>query len=253
VIPYLRNRSWETRVAAAKAVGGIVTNAEKFDPNADDAPTKTEAKSEVKSETNGHAKIEDGTEAVKAENDDDDPDLLDLNSLELGSILKYGRQLLGSAGKEYDYKLAAMDPAARLAHQKKSLTARLGLGGQYAEDDILSELDLAAPIPGARVPMPRLDTTVSRSDSNLSASHASPPGTPMDGDKPSISKRQMNALKRKAKKEMSGKANKVQIVDLGPARKGSHVPQTPGAQPQPIKLEPRRKTITKPSLITLMM
>ena len=34
VVPYLRSQSWDTRTAAAKAIGGIVDHAEKYDPNA---------------------------------------------------------------------------------------------------------------------------------------------------------------------------------------------------------------------------
>src|ERR1700760_4038822 len=34
VVPYLRSPSWGTRTAAAKAIGGIVEHAEKYDPNA---------------------------------------------------------------------------------------------------------------------------------------------------------------------------------------------------------------------------
>ena len=36
ILPYLRSKSWDTRTAAAKAIGGIVSFAEKLDPNADD-------------------------------------------------------------------------------------------------------------------------------------------------------------------------------------------------------------------------
>ncbi|KAF1958260.1 hypothetical protein CC80DRAFT_559169 [Byssothecium circinans] len=236
VIPYLRSRSWETRVAAAKAVGGIVVNAEKFDPNADDEP--------IKSENHAHVKSENGNGVVKHENGNDASDLLHLSTLELGSILKFGRPLLGSAGKEYDYKLAAMDPAARLEHQKKSLTARLGLGGEYTDADLFTESDIAASASGVKTPaMHRLDTDISRADSQPSAYAPSPPpGTPTTGDQGQLSKRQLNALKRKAKKEISGKANKVQIVDLGPQRKTSNgVPQTPISQPHPIKQEPKEE------------
>ncbi|KAF2637238.1 hypothetical protein P280DRAFT_112715 [Massarina eburnea CBS 473.64] len=241
VIPYLRSRSWETRVAAAKAVGGIVANAERFDPNAHDEPVEPE----VKSETNGHVKPEDGNGAVKDENGHDGPEFLNLATLELGSILKYGKQLLGSSGKEYEYKLAAMDPAARLEHQKKSLTLRLGLGGEYTDADLFTQDDLTAPTPGARTPtMHRIDTNVSRADSLPSASYASPPPgqqTPTTSEQ-NLSKRQLNALKRKAKRDITGKASKVQIVDLGPHRKSSNgVPQTPAPQPHPIKQEPKEE------------
>ncbi|KAF2114547.1 hypothetical protein BDV96DRAFT_577033 [Lophiotrema nucula] len=243
VIPYLRSKNWETRVAAAKAVGGIVANAEKFDPNDEDEPAK--------SDSNGHLKPEDanGSAVKKEENGDGSlsptEHQLDLASLDLPSILKFGKPLLASAGKEYDFKLAAMDPAARLAHQKKSLTARLGLGGEYMEEDLVTENDIVAPAPGMKTPgMPRLDTSVSRTDSIASARYASPPpvATPTGESQPGLSKRQLNMLKRKAKKDVQNRANKVQIVDLGPRRQNSQVdyPQTPGsAHPHAIKQEPK--------------
>ncbi|KAF2648067.1 hypothetical protein K491DRAFT_553154, partial [Lophiostoma macrostomum CBS 122681] len=223
VIPYLRSKNWDTRVAAAKAVGGIVANAEKFDPNAEDEPFKAE----FKSETNGHAKSEAANGSAVKDEENGDPvvpsndDQLDLGTLDLSSILKYGKTLLGSAGKEYDFKLAAMEPSERLAHQKKSLTARLGLGGKYMEDDLVTENDFVAQTPGIRTPaVQRIDTTVSRSDSITSAMGASPPpaGTPTADSQSGLSKRQLNMLKRKAKKDIHNRANKVQIVDLGPRR-----------------------------------
>src|SRR5271169_720484 len=36
VAPYLRNREWECRVAAGKAIGGIAENVPSWDPNSDD-------------------------------------------------------------------------------------------------------------------------------------------------------------------------------------------------------------------------
>jgi TATA-binding protein-associated factor len=248
VIPYLRSRHWDTRVAAAKAVGGIVANAERFDPNADDEPLKEE----VKEETNGHVKPEEDKDAgpKKEENGEDTPSLsserLDLATIDIGTILKFGKTLLGSAGKEYDFKLASMDPQARLAHQRKTLNLRLGLGGEYMEDELVADVDLVAQTPGSRTPaMHRIDTTVSRSDSMASATGAqSPPAGTPNGDQSALSKRQLNALKRKHKKEHNGRASKVQIVDLGPsARKSSgDYPRTPAAaQPHAIKLEPKEE------------
>ncbi|KAF2449709.1 hypothetical protein P171DRAFT_427878 [Karstenula rhodostoma CBS 690.94] len=243
VIPYLRSRSWETRVAAARALGGIIANAEKFDPNAEDEPVKDE----VKSETNGHVKDENSIGTVKKEENGGegevlDEDLLELRTMDMGSILKFGRQLLGSGGKEYDYKLAGMDAASRLAHQKKTLSQRLGLAGEYMVEDLVTEHDMPAQTPAVRTPAPhRIDTSVQRSDSMASASALSPPpaSTP-NGDQSGLSKRQINALKRKAKKDNLKQANKVHIVDFGSAqRKSSHdIPQTPAsAHPQAIKQE----------------
>jgi len=44
VVPYLRHKTWDTRIAAAKALGGIVDNAERYDPNSGDGSIKNEAK-----------------------------------------------------------------------------------------------------------------------------------------------------------------------------------------------------------------
>ncbi|KAH7135633.1 hypothetical protein B0J11DRAFT_518810 [Dendryphion nanum] len=247
VIPYLRSKSWDTRVSAARAVGGIVSNAEKFDPNADDEP--------VKSESNGHVKAEDsngsnGATVKKEENGDElqlfSNDQLNLATLDLASIQQFGKTLLGSAGKEYDYKMAAMDPADRLAHQRKTLSNRLGLGGEYGDEDLMNENDIVAQTPGPRTPaIHRLDTSVSRSDSINSASCASPPpGTTPVGEQSGLSKRQLNMLKRKAKREVQRNGNKVHIVDLGPRRQSSLVdhPQTPAdSQPHAIKQETKQE------------
>ncbi|KAF2275434.1 uncharacterized protein EI97DRAFT_468006 [Westerdykella ornata] len=238
VIPYLHSKNWDTRVTAARAIGGIVSNAEKFDPNAHDS-----------TEPNGHTKSEEttnGSDVKKEELDDGtctpSETQLDLRTLDLPSILKFGKPLVGSAGKEYDFKLASMDPAERLAHQKKSLTARLGLGGEYIEEDLVTDNDILAQTPGARTPaMHRLDTNVSRANSIHSASGSSPPAaTPISEQQPGLSKRQLNMLKRKAKKEVHNRANKVQIVELGPRRQSTltDYPQTPAAAtPYPIKQE----------------
>ncbi|KAL9120061.1 MAG: hypothetical protein Q9187_003383 [Circinaria calcarea] len=129
VIPFLRSSKWDTRVAAAKAIGGIVDNAPRFDPNEGDYETKGK----------NHVKPENGDASQKPLPTEDQ---LQLDTLDIASILKFGKKLLGSAGKEYDYALASLDPAARLALQKKSLSARLGLGGEYIEEDILNEKDI---------------------------------------------------------------------------------------------------------------
>src|SRR5436309_12177207 len=37
VAPYLRNREWECRVAAGRAIGGIAENVTQWDPNSEDS------------------------------------------------------------------------------------------------------------------------------------------------------------------------------------------------------------------------
>ncbi|KAF2837780.1 putative TBP associated factor [Patellaria atrata CBS 101060] len=246
VVPYLRSKSWETRTAAAKAIGGIVDNAEKFDPNAEDEPIKSESNG---SSTNGSSikqeEIKQEEDGVLPPNDDQ----LQLETLDVNSILIYGKKLLGSAGKEYDYKFAGMDPAERLAHQKKTLTARLGLGGEYMEEELVTERDFTAlPTPSLSKSnsLHKLDTSVSRQNSMHSATGATSPHdaqsqTPQD--EAGLSKRQLNMLKRKNKKEFKNQANKVRIVDLSVRRPSvTDYPQTPASsQPHAVKTEVKRE------------
>ena len=246
VVPYLRSKSWETRTAAARAVGGIVENAERFDPNADDGFVKTETNGASNGSSNGLKKEEsDQAEAMPLSDDQ-----LQLDTLDVSSILKKGKPLLGSAGKEYDYQFANMDAAQRLAAQKQSLTARLGLGGEYMENEIINEKDIAAPhhtvptTPG----IPKIDTqnvprTISLPTVNTPFTATSPNGHPASTpqDDSHLSKRQLNMLKRKNKKEIKSQASKVRIVDL---RRGStaETPESPAApMPHPVKTEVKRE------------
>jgi len=228
VIPYLRSKSWDTRVAAAKAIGGIAANAERFDPNAQEEPDDAPATSHGKCETNGHVKPEptNGHGVKKEENADHAlllplSDRLDLATLDLSSVLKFGKTLMSSGSREYEYKLAAMSPNQRLEHQKNTLLKRLGFEGEYAEPLSPPAEALAAQTPGPpRTPcMHRIDTNVARSDAVSTAS--SPPlGTP-NGDQ-HLSKRQLNLMKRKARKN-PGATSKGQGVDFSAGgRKESH-------------------------------
>lgn len=238
VVPFLRSKNWDTRLAANKAIAGIVENAEKWDPNALDDPIKPEPKKE-KLENELHdapLKLENGTTAASPD------DLLTFDTLDITAVIKNGKELLGSSGKEYDYSLADLDPAERLAAQKRNVTARLGLGGEYIEDEIVTEKDFATM--GHSVQTPRIDTSIG---SVFRPSMASPaiqttmmamspdgpinmPQTPTEEGPLALSKRQQNMLKRKAKANAKNHANKVRVVDLGSsARRMSMdvVPPTP--------------------------
>lgn len=253
VLPYLRARSWDTRVAAAKAIGGIVSNAEPFDPNADEAP---DAKT-----TNGDIKLEDAP--VKREGSPTDgDDRLQLATLDVSLILKHGQKLLGSAGKEYEYSMAHMDPAQRLAKQKKSLTSRLGLGGEYIDDDLVTEMDFAASghhkikTPG----VPKVNTALDGRRNSISSASprtalTSDDKTPSSAtmDESGLSKRQLNQLKRKSKNAAKTGTNKMRVVDLAGRRPfdGSTTPAS--AEPHPVRLngDDEASDDSKPDYFTL--
>ncbi|KAM4054666.1 hypothetical protein HRG_005490 [Hirsutella rhossiliensis] len=167
----------------SRAIGKIVENAPLYDPNSEEAAS--ELKSEPLAE-NGH---------VKKEETDKEPSLGDheyfkFESLNVDAILKYGRELLRGGGIEYN--LAALSPQARLAHQRKTLTGRLGLLGRKFEDD---EMPIVAD--GLATPMTPLDAP----GSNGFGRSDSIPGPGLSSEDSQLSSRQLNVLKRKRKRE----------------------------------------------------
>lgn len=236
VIPFLRSSSWDTRTTAAKALGGIVEHAPKFDPNESEVDVKTEGngasvKDEIKEE-NGH---------VTSEHQ------LQLATLDVEAILTNGKELLGSAGRQYDFKLAGMDPAQRLAHQKKSLTSRLGLGGEYIEDDLVTEKDFAVKGSISAPSVPQIDTSVSRSSSVAASGGefaAMSPGdnTAQTPGSEAMSKRQLNMLKRRRKEELK-RDNKKFKYDFTSGRRNSNPAATP-AEPETMVKDETAETNT---------
>lgn len=182
-------------MAASKALGGVVDNAEKYDPNG--LETEDESKKE-----------EDFLPIKKEEVIEDlplDEGQLSLDSLELVPILKYGKELLRGGGRETDYALAMLNPADRLAHQKKTLKGRLGLLGEFFDEE---ELDIDLPLPKHNgVSTPHINTANGHSNGTGKV-----PQTP--ADEVGLSARQLNQLKRKRKREAQNAGGKSRVVDL---------------------------------------
>ena len=94
VAPYLRNREWECRVAAGKAIAGIAGNVPPWDPNAEDG--MKDVKMGVQMEGAN------GLEMVKEEDSgeaDEDACRLCFRTFDPLKVIRYGEKLLGSAGK----------------------------------------------------------------------------------------------------------------------------------------------------------
>lgn len=236
IIPFLRSSSWDTRTAAAKAVGGIVEHAPRFDPNAIEGeengkPNEDDMKHEMKTE-------------VKDEADQDIPaaldDQLQLETLDVEAILTNGKELLGSAGRQYDFKLAGMDPAQRLAHQKKTLTARLGLGGEYIEEDIVTEKDIT--FRGGKPPyLTNINTSLPQGTRSTTPGTESAAASPGDSaaqtpGSESYTKRQLNLLKRQRKQELK-RDNKKFKYDFAGSRSSSNAGQVSAESDMIIKDE----------------
>jgi len=76
-----------------------------------------------------------GTEASKY-------DRLSFSNIDISAVLQNGKLLLGSAGKEYDLDLSDLDPAERLAIQRKNLAANLGIMTTQFMDGMDLSMDL---------------------------------------------------------------------------------------------------------------
>ncbi|PSS03879.1 hypothetical protein BD289DRAFT_478358 [Coniella lustricola] len=180
VVPYLRHKDWETRSTAAKAIGKIIENAEAYDPNEDDEPVSVNKTDEQ--EENGVVKKEEKDVSMLL----DDDDSLSLDTLNVTNIIKYGKELL--RGGAFDYALGALDPQARLAHQKKTLIGRLGLLGRpFDEDEMPIIRESASPGNAA--------------DTNHPSENHNGATTPHPAEESGMSARQLNVLKRKRKRE----------------------------------------------------
>ncbi|KAK7208345.1 hypothetical protein BZA70DRAFT_273502 [Myxozyma melibiosi] len=253
VFPYLRSPKWDTRVAAARAIGGISDNTAKWDPNSneetadyvkienngDDSRLKTEDESQVKREASVPSIKQEST--VKSEDYDIDgefkrpalktdrpsssgetstqspeDDLLSFATIDIGVVLRKGKPLLGSGGHEYDINWAELDPAERLAIQRRNVTARLGMGGEYMED-IVTASDFAPQTP--KTPVGIIKTP-------LEAPAQSP------ADDGGLSSRVRAMAKRKARAESKNQSNKLRNVDLSSSTTSRKLSTTGTPAPQ---------------------
>jgi TATA-binding protein-associated factor len=95
VAPYLRNREWECRVAAGRAIGGIAENVPLWDPNSDDNMQDVKPEPVL-----GPIKEEDETNLpTKPILVDDGECRLCFNTFDPNQVMRNGEKLLGSAGK----------------------------------------------------------------------------------------------------------------------------------------------------------
>lgn len=164
-------------MAATKAIGGILENAPKFDPN----------EGEIDEFVKKEEPTDDEPPEVAAPHGEDQ---LNLDTLDVSTIIRKGKPLLGSAGREYDCKLAGMSPTDRLAFRKRNLTSRLGLKGEYINDDLISEHD---------VDSPKVVTSSAPSHSAIASPTETETGTPGEQN---LSKRQLAMMRRRRKRPM---------------------------------------------------
>ncbi|GJJ70462.1 TATA-binding protein-associated factor [Entomortierella parvispora] len=205
VLVHLRSKNWDTRIAAGQALEAIVSNVPQWNPNEDP---------DVKSE-NGSSEKPATTEQSKY-------DRLAFANFDIAQVIQNGKLLLGSAGKEYDLDLSDLDPAERLALQRKNLATNLGLmTSQFMDVDLVDESDISTP--KVKQEQPLTPAAAGGSKTPLTS-----PGTPNEADMEGLSARERNKLKRRAKTDLKFKGkDKVRVIDLAGRRKGPETPGTP--------------------------
>lgn len=121
VTPFLQSPKWDTRIAAAKAIGLIAENTV-WDPS-----------EPIADEQVGHVKNEALDFPLEEENS-----WLTFDQLDISTVIFKGTPLLGSAGREYDHAIQTMDSEHRLKLQRQSLKRKIGM--EFLNDDDAKEL-----------------------------------------------------------------------------------------------------------------
>ncbi|KAJ1935033.1 TATA-binding protein-associated factor mot1, partial [Linderina macrospora] len=177
VYEYIGNRSWDTRIAAAQAFDAIAKEVSDWDPSSSSG----------------------GGDVKPAIVDDD---FLTFSQFDVDSVIRHGRLLLASAGKEYDEddSMEGLDAQARIAVQRAQIKKRLGLGAQFMDVDLLDDADLEAAQARKRKPAEPVKHEVAVEEPEI--------------DMSKLSARERNRIKRKQR--LDGK--KKSKVDLGPKK-----------------------------------
>ncbi|KAN0061939.1 TATA-binding protein-associated factor mot1 [Thecaphora frezii] len=242
VVPFLRSKSWDTRVAASLAVESICHAAGIWDPDIEASKPGESSKSLL--DTAGeHEKPAVGGAAPR-DSDASAENLLTFDTFSLPTVLATGTKLLSSAGKEYD--IGSLVGADRLAQAKKDVVSKLGLGFGMDMDlglDVEAELktgeaassngngsstgaaDTASIASRGKGALPPPRFTIAAPASTPTASAPSPSPAPSEApadeiDMSKLSARERNQLKRKRKLEgksggsaSAGPDVKTRIVD----------------------------------------
>lgn len=203
VYPFLKAEKWETRIAAAKAFGGIVAHAPLWDPNSEEAIEKEKQLQHIEDANNATRSSE---PKVKLEQDEElkklDENLLTLVKFEswnLHELLKSGKKLLASGGAEFEPKKPAVGKNDETLLQKLK-----------QHKTLVKEEENDSPR-GSVVSSPSIKTEVKEEVNNLTQSSPPPP----EGGKSAAASARLKAMqKRRAKANAKSSINKNAPVDL---------------------------------------
>lgn len=207
VFPYLKSEKWETRIAAARAFGGIVNHCDTWDPNDSDV-MKRESEFHDMEMNDPTVKIEDDSERIKQEQDEelqkfDDnlSNLVDFRSWDLHAILKSGHKLLSLSASDSGVDIEIEDFESDNLLLKKIKRARI-----KPEPTVESRSLLVAPASLGHT----VDNIKSETES-VKTETVSPTPPPMSA---AASARLKAMQKRRAKVNAKSSSGRIKPVDL---------------------------------------
>ncbi|KAL9933818.1 hypothetical protein V8E36_007476 [Tilletia maclaganii] len=231
IVPLLRSCAWDTRIAAATAVGSICDSLPLWLPSP--SPSTDDD-------------IDDATPVLEGQ-------ASPLASFDLARLLASGTRLLSSAGKEFDAHFPASakglnkgSAAERLAHAKRSMQS-LGLSvGGIGDIDLGMDVEAELRVGEMEAPPPSSASLSSTKSTAPKKEDAAPVVVVPDFSATStLSARERNALKRKLKAAGGGSSaaeDGGQGAGEGPARKRQML--------APIDVPPTSSSSTLPASAT---
>ncbi|XP_058823909.1 TATA-binding protein-associated factor 172 [Topomyia yanbarensis] len=194
---YLHSNNWETRIAAAQAVQAILENVPPWNPKGVDGVKKEEVEEDSDANTQGSR--------------------LSFDKFDLNAVLHRGARLMGSEGTEFDAidENDAGDPREKWARQRALLNEKLGLSTGVNLDDIVSIEDMQN----------RSGQVQGRSDGErlmpvqeiLKLENSS-----ADGSSQTLSCREKNRARRKAREQQKAFPNPINAVTSGSSCTGNN-------------------------------
>lgn len=239
VFPYLKSDKWETRIAAARAFGGIVNHCDTWDPNDPDNDTDEPKNDDiaVKIEDDHLIKQEQDEELQKY--DDNLSNLVDFRSWDLQAILKSGHKLLSLSSTDGAADVDTNDHDNELLKKLK----RARIKPEPAAADTVSLLVAPATLGQT----PAMETPVSETESLKSTVSPTPP--PMSA---AASARLKAMQKRRAKVNARSNSGRIKPVDLSQSSMSRKLADDPDGM-EDVKQEPHFDLTSQQGGLKLVM
>lgn len=191
ILPHLRSKTWDSRVAAAQAIEAVCSASGVWDPESLLGKRHHDGEDVRSSDasTSTNALRPSSTTSNTSQSTASDSHMLSFDTFSLSHILSTGQKLLSSAGSEYDLP-ANSSVEERLAHAKRDMQ-RLGLASMAGEDVDLGvdvEHELMSDVPGSASRSSTAPNSAAAAPSSPASSaataasapkHLAPPPTPL--------------------------------------------------------------------------